>query len=145
MGLGDGMTDRQAHAQAFLLGGKEGIEQAPGGRGVQPDPGVFHRDENFSGVAPGADAQEARAIRDAAHGIEAVDDQIREQLLDLHAVDGDRGKTVGQDALHPDAAPLDIGIEKREEFVDDGIDAGGLKYIESRCLTYIGPRCIVRP
>jgi len=55
------------------------------------------------------------------------------------------GRPVGQDALHPDAPALDIGIEKREEFVDDAIDAGGLKYIESRCLTYIGPRCIVRP
>ena len=45
MGLDDGAADRQAHAQPFRLRGKESIEEAFDGRGVQPNASVLHRHE----------------------------------------------------------------------------------------------------
>src|SRR2546426_3967272 len=69
----DRTADRESHAHAAGLGGVEGVEQAVHTLRVQARARILHGDEHPArGVWPGADAQLARSLTDAAHRFDGV-------------------------------------------------------------------------
>src|SRR6266550_1570738 len=79
--LYDRTTDRQPHPHSFRFCRKESLEKMIETLGLQPNPGVLHRDEHFIGfMLTGPNEQIPRSVRDCAHSFDAVHHQIQDHL-----------------------------------------------------------------
>src|SRR5262245_38592979 len=97
----DRPADRESHAHAAGLGGVEGVEQAVHTLRVQSRTRILHGDEHPArGVWPGADAQLARSLADAAHRFDGVEYHVQAHLLQLDAIALDARQALREVCLH---------------------------------------------
>src|SRR5262249_12424211 len=102
--LNDRPADREAHAHAAGLGGVEGVEQVVHTLRGQTRAGILHGDEHPArGVWPGADAQLARSLADAAQRFDGVEDHVQEHLLQLDAIALNARQALREVGLHRNA------------------------------------------
>src|SRR4029077_15182247 len=100
MRLNDGATDRQSHAGPIKLRCKEGIENLVCLLRGQSHTGIADAYYQLAGfLSLRVDGELAGPIL-ILHRIDAVDDEVHHDLLQLHAVSDDAGKIPRQ--LHPD-------------------------------------------
>src|ERR1700722_8171582 len=84
--LNNGLADTKPHPGAVFLGGKESVEYLAGLVQRKPDASVFNRyKKGFFAIALGTNCELTRAI-DGFHGVDAIDHQVHEYLLQLDAV-----------------------------------------------------------
>ena len=88
--LGDGTADRQAHAHAAGLGAPERLEHFVQRLRRDARTAVGHAKADGAGAHGGADRQDAPGLGQVVHRIGGIDDQVQQQLLQLHAVARDR-------------------------------------------------------
>ena len=87
MGLDDRAADRQSHAHAARLGGEEGPEQTVRVLRVDAGSGVDDLDRHLIGLNRlRSDQQLALPLGDRRHGLNGVDRQIDDDLLELDPI-----------------------------------------------------------
>src|SRR5205807_6740245 len=80
------------------------VEEVPKARGSQPRTRIPHRDEHAARPGPtGADQQFSRPLADAAHRLDGVDDQVKNDLLQLNSVSLNERQALRELRLHRDA------------------------------------------
>ena len=83
----DRAADRKSHPHALRLRCKERFENAVHIFWINAGPAIFGCYDHLFGLAElGTYAEDARAVRQGAHGFGGVHDQIKNDLLQLHAV-----------------------------------------------------------
>src|SRR5260370_33174689 len=100
MSLDDGAADAKSHAGSVRLGSKESIEDLFRLLWGQPHSAVSDGHHNFlvlHSLRP--DGEFARPIR-VLHRFDAIDHEVHQHLLQLHAVGHDLGKSCRE--VHPD-------------------------------------------
>src|SRR5690606_35337994 len=115
VGADDRAADGQAHPDAVILGGKEGFEDRFGiGDAV---PGVADLDRDVVTVGGAADPQ--LPLRGTiGHRVPGVDDQVEDDLLELHAVGDDRWNAPSKLQVDRDLAGGQVRALEPEHFED---------------------------
>ena len=87
MCLDDRAADGKPQADSLGFGREEGLEQMFRGFGVNPHTGIRYRNRCAASILiPGFDHYQARRRLGAIHGINRVNKQINDHLLQLHRV-----------------------------------------------------------
>jgi len=87
MAMHGGARDQDRHAEAVRFRRIEGIEDAVRALRIEPNTGVAHGDDNRAGlVLVAADQDLSGPVRDRLHSLDAVHDEIQENLLELDPV-----------------------------------------------------------
>ena len=93
----DRAADRQSHPQTARLARVEGVEDALEGGQRQPRTGIANRNQHVArGGFPRGDQQFSRAIADAAHCLDGIDDQVEHHLLQLDAIAWNERRAIRQ-------------------------------------------------
>src|SRR5258708_6700403 len=101
MRFDDRTADRQPHPQTAGLRRVEGGEEVLETRRVQAWPRILHRDQHAIRIGlTGGDEQLSRPFRDRAHRLDSVDDEIKDDLLQLYAISFDERQTLPEGRLH---------------------------------------------
>src|ERR1700730_4339586 len=95
MRLNDRPTDRQPHTGPLILGRKECFEDLFRLLRWQSHTGISDRDEHLPVVGFRLDGKLTFASQ-SFHGIDAVEHEVHENLLELYAVCHDRGKILSK-------------------------------------------------
>src|ERR1019366_41161 len=91
MGLDDGAAPCQAPALSFGFGREEGVEQPAHLVGIESGTGIADGYQHIAGLIPvRADLQQPRPVLDGVHRFDAIHDQIKDHLLQLHSVNHER-------------------------------------------------------
>ena len=123
MGVDDRAADRQPHAHAAGFRREEGFEQAVHGFRREARTGVLDRDQHGAGFAAlRSHAQHTRLACVRAHRIDRIQDQIQNDLLQLHPVTHDGFEPVGQVGLERNIVLAEFAVHQAENFADCGID-----------------------
>ena len=94
MGVDDRPTDRQPHAHAAGLRREEGVEEAVHCFRSEPRTRILDRNEQIAGpVDLRSYPQHPRLAHDRAHRLDAIHDQIEDDLLQLNPVAHDGFET----------------------------------------------------
>src|SRR5262249_52134256 len=124
----DRTTDRESHAHAPGLGGVEGVEQAVHTLQGQARAGILHGDEHPArGVWPGADAQLARSLADAAQRFDGVEDQVQEHLLQLDTIAVNARQALREVGLHRDAVLHHFAMGQGHDLQDGFVDPHAIR------------------
>src|SRR5882724_11231412 len=115
MTLNDRATDRKAYSHAASLGRVECVEEPVGVTGVEPDPSIAHAQVYISSVGARGDHQLSRMIRDGAHGIACIEQQVEDHLLQLDAVASHWSQIVGKLESHGDVLLMELAHGKRDD------------------------------
>jgi len=95
MGLDDRAADGQAHTSAVILGGKECFEDLFRLLGWQSHTGIADGDQHLTVVGLRLDSELTFATS-FLHGIDTVEHEVHENLLELHMVCHDLGKILSE-------------------------------------------------
>ena len=107
--LDDRAADRQAHAEALHLGAHEVLEDALEIPVLDADPRVPDRDGHASRRERGRlDRDLTRAVLGGRDGLACVDEDVEQDLLELHRVASDGLEPSGEGAANGDAPALGI-------------------------------------
>ena len=113
MAADDGARRRQAQAHALLLGGIEGLEHLLARHGRQATPAVFHTEANGAGgVLPHLDDYPPLLGRYPFEGVQGIEQQIEDDLLQLAFVGQQRRQALLQAHLHGDLALVQFGADE---------------------------------
>ncbi len=94
MGFDNGTANRQPHAHAVLLSGKEGIEQSIHLLGPDAYPGVPDCHQNLvCSVGSRPDPELAGIRRNSRHRLDAVHNKVDEDLLELNLIADNQCRT----------------------------------------------------
>ncbi len=94
VGLDDRTADGQPHTSPVIFGRKECIEDLFRLLRRKSPTGITDRDQQLS-IAGFRPDGKLTSARHSLHGIDAVEHEVHENLLQLHAVRHDVGKIVG--------------------------------------------------
>src|SRR5580704_12505052 len=101
MRFDDRTADRQPHSQTLGLCRVERIKEAFETRRSQAWPRILHRNQHAIRFGrSGGDEQLSLPFRDRAHGLDRVDDEIEDDLLQLNAIPFDGRQTLPECRLH---------------------------------------------
>ena len=120
--FGETAADGEAEAEAVGFGGGERLEKV-----FQLDRGkawsvVVHADDDLVVLNPAGDFDQSGGVR-GLHGIQTVDHQIHEDLLDFYQT-GPGGREVwGELEVEADVTGDDFAIDEVEDLVDGGIES----------------------
>ena len=113
MGFDDGATQRQAQAHALRLGGVEGLEHLLARHRRQATPAVFHAEaDGAGGVLPHLDDHPPLLGRYPFEGVQGIEQQIEDDLLQLAFVGQQRRQALLQAHLHGDLALVQFGADE---------------------------------
>src|SRR3954453_23499218 len=121
--LDDGTADRQSHAHPVGLGGEEGIEQLMHILGIDANPIVLYLYQHLAVFALARpDQQLTRTVGNGCHGLDAVDRQIHDDLLQLNPV-GEHHRQRGRE-LEPQAHPIveQLSLNQQDQLLDDVVE-----------------------
>src|SRR3954471_6372887 len=121
--LDDGTGDRQSHAHPVGLGGEEGIEQLMHILGIDANPIVPHLYPHLAVfVLARPDQQFTAAVGNGCHGLDAVDRQIHDHLLQLDPV-AEHHRQRGRE-LKPQAHPIveQFSLNQQDQLLDDVVE-----------------------
>src|SRR6267142_4403052 len=108
--LRDRTADGQSHAETAGLGREEGLEELLPIRLPRTRAGVLNGNEDAGPVlaspALARDDQAPRTPRHVGHRLDAVHDQIEDELLQLDAIGERRGRRLAKGLLHRDLIPV---------------------------------------
>jgi hypothetical protein len=121
IGFRQRLADHQPEPHAAGFGRIERLEEALQDVGRQPRPGVAHHHVGKTGVAPNR-RQRQRALFGIAHGLDAVADEVDEDLLDLHLVDQNLGNGGIEFEVRGDVAVRRVVQHHCERIPDDILD-----------------------
>jgi hypothetical protein len=114
----DRPADREAQAQSIVLRGLEGLEDLVELAARDTRAAIFDRELNHDVLSRGRGHRQPPLVTgDRAHGLAAVDDQVQQHLLELHAVAGDGGKAWVQPGHQAHAAPPQIAGGESEHLL----------------------------
>src|SRR4051794_16810087 len=123
MPFDDRTADRQPHPQTGRLRGVEGRENVLGALRRKTGPRIAHCHEHAVRVGfARADEQLSRAIADAAHRLERVDDQVQEYLLQFDTVSFDEWQAVRELCPYRGAALRGFATRELDHLVDRLVD-----------------------
>src|ERR1700729_858129 len=107
MSFNDRVTDRQSHSHALGLRGEEAFEDAVPACRVKTNTGIRHVDDDVALIVElRTDGQDTGAVSDRTHRLDAVHDQVENDLLQLDPVSHDGRKLGSQVGLDGDAMSL---------------------------------------
>ncbi len=116
MRLHDGFADRQAHAAALRFRGEECIEDLIGLARWQSWTRIVYRDLDLAVLPqPRSDREHAAGV---AHGLDAIQHQVHEHLLDLHAVSNDDGEAVSEIRTDRNRVPGSLRAQQPDHLGD---------------------------
>src|SRR5262249_35535655 len=102
-------------ADTLRLGRVERFEQPIRLARVDTRSGVAHLDADRARTLPrGDDGEPARALRERAHRLDSVDDQVDDHLLDLGARALDERQAFGERGLEQDVAAPQLVVRESE-------------------------------
>ena len=93
MGLDNRAADRQSHPDPLCLGCKERFKDLTDLLRIEAASGILNLDQHTVGALCRLDEQLSRLIGEVAHGVDAIHDQINQDLLHLHPV-GERTRQI---------------------------------------------------
>jgi hypothetical protein len=115
MTLDDRAADGQADAHAAALGRVEGLEEAVHAPRVEAHPRILHGQPRAIAFASlGPDHQLPRTVLDGAHRLRGVQEQVQDDLLELHAVARDGRKFLREFRPQDHPAPLEFAAGQRD-------------------------------
>src|SRR6266849_3316013 len=95
MSLDDRAADRQSHTHSFGLGGVEGVEDAVHVGWIESRTDICDRDQHVARLLElRSNSQYPRPVHDRAHCLDAIHDQIEDDMLQLDTVARDGFDTV---------------------------------------------------
>ena len=87
MSLDDRAADRQSHAHSFRFGSEEGVEDAVHVRWIESRTDIHDRDQHIARLLElRTNSQYPRPVHDRAHCLDAIHDQVKDDLLQLDPV-----------------------------------------------------------
>ena len=115
----DGGGDGQAQAQAVGLGGEEGLEEPRELGGGDTGTGVGDRHFDGPGIRLSGTHDQASPLgRHFGHGVHAVEDEVEQHLLQMHAVAAHREQHVRDFDAQPHLAARRIRLHQDQDLVD---------------------------
>src|SRR6476659_9897482 len=122
MPLNDRTANRKTHPHTVSLGGEEGIEYAIELIWGNADAGVSHRDQGVVPIVLAHSNHELALIRNIGHGFDAVQDEVDDDLLQLHAVTEDRVKA--RIKVEPQLHPIikHLALHQADDVMDQIVD-----------------------
>src|ERR1700693_1996543 len=97
MTLDNGATDGESNSHAVILGGVKRFEKSVGSVRGKSNSRILHRQTyTIVFVCFGSDKQFPRTIRDGAHRLRGVQNEVQDDLLKLHTIACDQGKVLGK-------------------------------------------------
>src|ERR1700738_955810 len=123
MSVDDRAADRQPHAETVGLRRNERREDALPDGGVQSGAAVLDRDQDVAWLGHhGRYRQLPRALRDRFQGVDCVQDQVYDYLLQLYPV-AHHGLIAGDEVrAQRDAMPLHLAVGERQHLSDGVVD-----------------------
>src|SRR5882724_6810212 len=119
-------TDRQAHADASLLGREEAVEGAVDVLGGDARAAVLDSAAQYGGVrSAGPDGDAALRASRLRHGLRRIDGQVHDHLLELGAVADHPRKRRCQIEENRNALRLQLMAEEYHRLLDDVIERQG--------------------
>jgi len=113
----DGTADRQAHSGALRLRGEESIKNPIRFFGRQAHASVADRDQDWTTLSHfGLDRKFTSRV---LHGLDGVEHEVHQHLLELHSVSCDFGKIRREFRAHRDRIPGRLAPQQHEHFDDD--------------------------
>src|SRR5260370_36257700 len=119
MRFDDGPTDGQSHAGALGLGGVEGIKDGLRNLWRQSYARISYRNQNLSGLVPLRADGKFTTSRDVLHGLDAVEHQVHEYLLQLDTVGDDLGNIVGEVGANRNRVSSGLVAQKNDHFPNE--------------------------
>ena len=127
MAVDDGPADRQPHAHAAGLRRVEGFENPLEVLRIDARSGIAHGDADPARLELlGADRQLARSLLHGAHGLDGVQDQVHDHLLQLNPIALDRNQAFGRAGTDRDVVLGDCALHHDDHFVDRLVDVDEL-------------------
>src|ERR1700730_5977412 len=120
MRLNDLPTDWQPHNKPAILGHKECPEDLVRVFGGQSHAGIADRDQQLTIIGFRLDGKLTSAIR-SLHGIDAVEHEVHENLLELHTVCHDLGKILGKLGADRDRVAVRLAAQQNNHFSNEFI------------------------
>ena len=123
MSLDDGAADRQSHANPIRLGRIERLEQSIEVRWTNSWAGILHFDKHEVWIVLARGNRElTRSVSEAAHGLDGIDEQIHDHLLQLDPIRCNQSQVFRKPSLQPDAILLHFGLGQGNDLADCLID-----------------------
>src|SRR6202030_3580783 len=118
MRLNDRPTDGQAHTSPLILGRKECFEDLFRLLRWQSHAGIADRDQHLTVVSFRLDGKLTLFSR-ALHGVDTVEHEVHENLLQLDSVCHDLGKILGKLDTDGDCVAVRIAAQQDNHFLND--------------------------
>ena len=129
MGLDDGSTDRQPHAQPGDFGGDERLEDALEVDVLHAGTAVAHRDlDGARMMLGGLDAEKSLPGRAIGHGFRGVEQDVEDDLLELDGVAEHPRQVLRQREVHADALRLQLAAQQHHHLHDERVDVRRLVF-----------------
>jgi hypothetical protein len=125
MRFDDGFADGQAHAAALRLGRKERVEDPPAAA-----PCRCRLQGSGSGVLPRLQFDRKDATR-VVHRLDAVQHEVHQHLLDLHAVRTDGGRVASKTRTDGNSMSCRLSAQHFNRLADDLVQRERLLFRES--------------
>ena len=135
--LDDGVADGEAHAHAGGFGGEEGLEDAAELVGAEAGAGIGNGGaDGFRGFGPGANGKESFLGVLGEHGVDGVDDEVEDDLLEFDQVAHDGGEIGVEVQVNADVFEDEFAVDQFEAAADDVVklkgDEGEFAFLEER-------------
>src|ERR1051325_6522114 len=121
----DVSADKEAHAHAVIFGGVERIENALEAVGRNAGAAIDDRYGEHFFFPSRADAQHSIMRVDSGHGVGGVDDQIDQNLLELHANPQNLRQPLAWIGFDDDALLVEVEPHQAQHFRHKLVDVEG--------------------
>jgi hypothetical protein len=123
MGLNDRITDCEPHSHPLGFRREEAVKDTISICRVKTNAGIRHVDHDVALIVElRPNRQLAGAIHDGAHRVDAIHDEVENDLLQLNAVGHDHRKVWMQLRQDRDAVSMQLITGKRKHFRDRAVD-----------------------